>query len=82
VAVAACQFDGLPVVFQVCGMTTYTIIPRPDRDGFDVEVICGNGQSQTKTGFKTQAAAETWVLSDARHSDPSYQGNFRLLWRS
>jgi hypothetical protein len=63
-------------------MTTYTIIPRPDRDGFDVEVIGGNGQSQTKTGFKTQATAETWVVSDARDSDPTYQGNFRLMWRS
>ena len=51
-----------------CGMATYTIIQKPNRDGFDVEVIGRNGELRTTAGFETQAAAERWIVIDTRLS--------------
>jgi hypothetical protein len=62
-------------------MSTYTIIQRPNRDGFDVEVVDRNGFPETMARFETQAAAERWIVVDARLSRDTDRGNFRMQWR-
>jgi hypothetical protein len=62
-------------------MATYTIIQRPNRDGFDVEVVDRNGLPETTAGFETQAAAERWIVIDARFSHETDRGHFRMQWR-
>lgn len=62
-------------------MATYTIIQRPNLDGFDVEVVGREGETvETTTWFETQTAAERWIVRDARLSRMTDQGNFRMQW--
>lgn len=46
-------------------MTIYSIIPRPDRAGFDVSVISLDGSRETAFGFETEAAAEAWIRQNS-----------------
>jgi hypothetical protein len=55
-------------------MTTYTIMPNGDGDGFNVGIAGTNGARQTMLGFQSEAEAEAWILRDRRLSDaPSRQ---------
>jgi hypothetical protein len=63
-------------------MATYTIIQRPNHDGFDVEVIGREGEPvEARTWFETQTDAERWIVRDAWLSRMSDQSNFRMQWR-
>jgi hypothetical protein len=62
-------------------MATYTIIQKPNRDGFDVEVISRNGDLKTTSGFETKAAAERWIVVDTRLRRCCDIGGFRMQWR-
>lgn len=66
---------------HILGMATYTIVQRPNREGFDVEVM-RDGKPETTSGFETQAAAERWIVIDTRlRCHPDQGSNFRMLWR-
>jgi hypothetical protein len=47
-------------------MATYTIIPRPGGDGFDIALIGDNGARQTMLGFASEADAKAWVEANMR----------------
>jgi hypothetical protein len=67
---------------HIVDMATYSLIQRPNSDGFDVEVIRQEGEPiETAIRFETQAAAERWIVTDARLSRMTNQGNFRMQWR-
>jgi hypothetical protein len=53
-----------------CGMTAYTIIPRPDQSGYDIAVVGTDGTHQTMLGFKTRAEADAWIAQDERLNGP------------
>ena len=46
---------GIGVSVPYVCMTTYTIIPRSGGDGYDIEVVSGNGARNKMLGFETEA---------------------------
>ena len=67
--IAACDM----VYFEA--MATYTISTRTDQTGFDVEIECSKGGSQTTPGFKSQEDAEAWVVRRMRLIDQTDRPN-------
>jgi hypothetical protein len=51
-------------------MVTYTIIPRPDKSGFDIAIIGEDGARQTMLDFNTEADARAWIAQDERLNGP------------
>ncbi|HEY4040972.1 MAG TPA: hypothetical protein VGM32_03905 [Rhodopila sp.] len=47
-------------------MTTYTIIPNSDGNGFNIGIAGSDGVRQTMLGFASQAEAEAWISQDKR----------------
>jgi hypothetical protein len=45
-------------------MATYSIVPRSDGTGFDVDVLGTDGVRHTMLGFATETEAEAWIASD------------------
>jgi len=47
-------------------MATYTVVPRADGLGYDIQIVADNGGRQTRLGFKTEADAAAWIAEDKR----------------
>jgi hypothetical protein len=45
-------------------MAIYSIVPRSDGTGFDIEVISNDGTRHTMLGFATEAEAKEWIATD------------------
>lgn len=63
-----------PLIFvygelYIRSMATYKISPDGNR-GFHIAIVGDDGARQTLLGFKSQQAAEAWVLEDQRRTEP------------
>jgi hypothetical protein len=47
-------------------MPTYSVVPRADGAGHDVQVTDDIGGRHTILGFATEAAAQAWITEDRR----------------
>jgi hypothetical protein len=49
-------------------MTTYSIMPTGEKDGFNVGIAGSDGTRQTMLGFTSEAEALAWIEHDKRLS--------------